>query len=115
MNWIAVLLGGIVAATHYGYSFADDPQGYFYVLRGIEGAIAFGLLGLYFRKNLAVLAVCVWGVFEEVQTALCGYADLIPSPDSGMCLELVGPFPYAAIGAAAIVYLLIRKKNARED
>lgn len=112
MNQVAVAIAVIVVGTHYGYYLFDDKQGWFYVLRGIEGTALFLLLAHIFRRHWPVAAACFFGAFEEVQTALCGFADPVNGM-TGICVELVGPVPYAAAAAAAFVYLAGSRKWLR--
>ncbi len=87
---LAVFLLLAVTFTHYGYEVvaglyedrAAAAQGAFYILRGMEGAFLYGLIGLLIRKPL-VVAVCLWGAIEEAQTSVCGVAH-----------GLVGKHPY---------------------
>jgi len=78
---LAAILLVLVASVHYGYEplalYYEDQAGaaraIFYALRGIEGAALFLVVGLLARKPL-VFAVCMWGAFEESQTAVCRLA-----------------------------------------
>lgn len=79
---LAAILMLLVAGTHYGYdpiaaAFYKDQtaaaRALFYAFRGIEGAALFLVVGLLARRPL-VLAVCLWGVLEEGQTAVCRLA-----------------------------------------
>ena len=75
---LAVFLLLLVAATHYGYdvlamSYADPVQAgkaWFYILRGVEGAALFGIVAAM-AKRPAVFIVCLFGMVEESQTAIC--------------------------------------------
>lgn len=107
---MAFALGLLVWAVHFGEAYFDDRPAAFYVLRGLEGAALFGLVGWLLRANTLVLAVCLWGMLEEAQTAACGWAESAEGNPVGMCMTLVGPWPYAAAGAACIVYLIRGKK-----
>lgn len=99
-----------ILACHYGYFLAPDARAeeeWFYVLRGIEGTVAFLALATLTR-SFWLQTVALWGALENLQTALCGFIELDPDAELGMCLELVGPFPYAAAAAAALVYIVRR-------
>ena len=107
---LAALLLLAIAATHYGEQFFADRPAAFYVLRGIEGAVLFGVIAWAFRSVIPVVWVSLFGMVEEAQTAACGWAETAESHPVGMCMALVGPWPYAAAGAACIVYLIRGKK-----
>lgn len=114
MTRVAVALGCIVAATHYGYFLAPVElwETWFYVLRGVEGTALFLLLARVFHRHWPVVAVCLFGAVEEAQTALCGF---VPPGDEpyGLCLQVAGPIPYSAAAATAIVYLIGSRKWSR--
>ena len=73
----AFLLLIVVALTHYGYQpiaslWPGDVAGaVFYILRGLEGAVLFGLLILRPVKSWQLAIVAAWGFVEEAQTAVC--------------------------------------------
>ena len=121
MNLFALLLLA-VAVTHYGVdvicalfpSLEHASRGLFYAMRGVEGLIAFLVIG-YIRP--ALWAVCLWGAFEEGQTAACrlsyGFGS-VPSvsPWTGLCGEETH-LPLYMMGIV-IAALLVRKvQNAR--
>jgi len=99
----------IVLVTHYGYYLCATPtqaEAVFYVLRGIEGALLFAIIGAS-SKSMIMSAACWLGVFEESQTAVCGmtgYGIEVPLA-SGLCIEQYGYWPYAVVAASAITYL----------
>ncbi len=116
--WALLLLA--IAATHYGYdvacavlpSMAHSAKGLFYVLRGCEGAVLFAVIA-YLRP--AVFPVCLWGMVEEGETAICrlasGPLDKAPLATawSGLCGDEIGvPLYMLGITAAAI---LVTRKN----
>lgn len=103
--------------THYSYHWmAADPyeaMSLFYIARGYEGTFLFAVVAFFLRKNPLAVGACVWGALEEVQTAICqtiGVSYNVPV-DSGLCLEIFGYGPYAAVGSASLVYLLTRKRH----
>lgn len=105
-----ILLGLLVAATHYGYNFLPEgaPQkSYFYVMRGLEAAAAFWWLSRKLIPGSIGVLVCFWAIGEELQTAACGIATapsiVVPSW-SGLCVQAFGAWGYAAFGAAIFVY-----------
>jgi hypothetical protein len=94
---LPVILLVLIAGTHYFYEIlasAYQDQGaaaraIFYALRGIEGAALFVVIGLLARRPLVWL-VCLWGAFEESQTAVCRLArgiDNVPGYEAfqGLC------------------------------
>lgn len=100
MKAAALLL--LVAVTHYGYP--DPASWWFYILRGIEGAVLF-LVIAWHSKGLLFLAA-LWGALEEAQTGVCGYLSMNePTTDQQLCIQAFGPWPYALLAATAIVYL----------
>ena len=112
MNLIAAaIIAAAVWLTHYLYHWtAADPYDamqLFYIARGFEGVLLFAALALLLTRYPLAVGACVWGIFEEAQTSVCGI--LWPggpvAVDSGICLELFGYGPYAALGSAALVYL----------
>ena len=78
---LAAFLLLLVAGCHYGYdvlalNYADPVQAgkaWFYILRGIEGAALFGIIAALDRHPL-VFVVCLFGMVEESQTAICRVA-----------------------------------------
>lgn len=94
-----------IAAAFYGYALFDDGPAAFYVLQGLLGSWCFGLMAYQFRARPAMQAMCLWGLFEQFQVAACGWADVTPDASSGMCMELIGPGPYAAVSAAVAILL----------
>lgn len=114
---LAAAILGAVWLTHYAYHWvAVDPydaMSLFYIVRGYEGLFLFILIAYLLRSNPLAVGACVWGGCEEFQTAACqtiGVGYDVPV-NSGLCLELFGYGPYAAIGSASIVYLLTRKRH----
>lgn len=91
-KWLAAVVLFLWFFTHYGYDHlaanaadqtltdvqnetrvAQAARDWFYVLRGFEGTFLFALVGILARRPL-VWVVCLWGAFEEFQTAACGLA-----------------------------------------
>ena len=97
----------------------DQPAArsqWFYVLRGVGGAILYGLLSGYIGQDKGMrplsrrfaVVICWEGAFEEIQTAACGIGSLnLPIVGAGLCVERFGVIPYALIGATAALYLWI--------
>lgn len=121
---LAALLLALVTLTHYGYSplaeghedAARAARAWFYVLRGLEGVILFGLVGILARRPLVWL-VCLWGALEEGETAVCRLAIGIGNapgyaPFQGLC----GPgwYIFGALVAAAIALNLHDNKRSGE-
>lgn len=84
MRGLPSLLLVLVAVTHYGPPFLaglyPDPdsvvRAWFYILRGIEGALLFCVVWAlaphtptFMRYGVAL--TCAWGALEEAQTAIC--------------------------------------------
>jgi hypothetical protein len=75
---LAAALLLLVACCHYGDSLLaqgyDNPEAaaraIFYILRGIEGVVLFAVIAAITRNRYA-FAVCLFGMFEEGQTAIC--------------------------------------------
>jgi hypothetical protein len=75
---LAVLLLVLVVACHFGGDLIaagyDQPQAaskaLFYILRGIEGTALFAVIASLARHRW-VTAACLFGMFEESQTAIC--------------------------------------------
>jgi len=119
---LAAILLALIALVHYSYDilasgYADQAQAarnIFYILRGVGGAVLFGIVGILSRRTL-VLAVCLFGVFEESQTAVCGLARGVDDvPGYSAFVGLCGEPMYAvglviAIGLAAHLLDKIRK------
>ena len=111
-----IALSAILLA-HYGSEFmADTANGVawaFYVNRGIEGVVLCWLLLPVFQNMngwqrwMGIFAV-ILGIFEEGQTAICGYvAQGMPVPlGSTLCYERFGEFPYLALCALALTFML---------
>ena len=78
---LAVVLLVLIALTHYGYDplaqLFEDPdrsaRRIFYALRGFEGTALFFIIGCVCR-NFFVRCACLWGIWEESQTAVCQMA-----------------------------------------
>lgn len=110
---IALALAIGIAATFYGYTLFNDGPVAFYVLQGALGFLTLGLLAYVYRRDSVIQAVCFWGMFEQFQVAACGWADVQPASWSGMCLELVGPVPYAIAAATAVLLMLRFRREGR--
>lgn len=109
----------VVAVTHFGTVMLDGPQQEqwgFYILRGVEGAVLFGLLALELKDKpwgrLALFA-CILGAFQEAETAVCGaflYGYNESTPD-GLCIAKFGIWPYALAGATIAVFLMRKRRE----
>ena len=108
MNRTAVALTCLIAVTHYGYILAplEHQPTVFYILRGAEGTALFLLIARICRRHWPIFAACLFGAFEEGQTALCGAFSGPEASENGICLDITGPVPYAALAAAGFVYLI---------
>jgi hypothetical protein len=109
----------MVACTHYGYdhlaALYPEPArvtgAIFYVLRGLEGAALFAVVGILSR-SWWVVASCLWGAVEEGQTAVCRLAAGIDVKQSvplfnGLC----GQEAYwMGIAAAAVIAIAMLDK-----
>jgi hypothetical protein len=97
---LALVLFATMLVTHYGYEplagSQSAAQAWFYVLRGIEGVVLFGaIIALLPRSATPALAVCLWGIWEEGQTAACRLAhgiNNLPTPErwQGLCDAITG-------------------------
>ena len=93
---LAALLLLVITGTHYFYdllapAYANPGQAariIFYVARGLEGAVLFGLVWLLARGALLGV-VCLWGFLEEAQTSVCqmanGFVTIDYKPFTGLC------------------------------
>lgn len=96
----------LVLIVHFAV--ADQAASWwFYVARGVEGAILFLLVARH-CTGLAALA-CYLGAWEEASTAVCGYIERDNEITGPLCLQAFGPWPYAILAATAIVYLWSRR------
>lgn len=106
----AILLAA-VAAAHLGYlALPGELQARaFYVGRGLEGMVLFGLLLSHGPRFSLWAGTCLWGYAEEWQTAVCRIAtfDQPPGGQSMICVGLLGVKPYAAILAASLALLAV--------
>ena len=119
--WAAGLLL-LVAITHYAYDplailiFGDSggraARALAYVLRGHEGFWLFLAVGILARSRV-LWPVCVFGMVEEGEAALCRLAHPLTEPPpydifSGLC----GYKAYTAgIAAAAVLALIIIRRK----
>lgn len=107
----------VILLAHYGSEFlsnsANGVAWAFYINRGIEGVVLCWLLLPVFQamkgwqKIVGVFAVLL-GIFEEGQTAICGYvAQGMEVPlGSTLCFERFGAFPYLALCALALTLMI---------
>lgn len=114
-----------VILTHYGYQWVaaglDEPEKWaswwFYIFRGVEGALLFYLLSATFAgpSKWIGAAACWLGMWEETQTAVCGAASIYSGPVplwSGLCLERFGPGIAIILGAIAL-WTVLRDRQTR--
>lgn len=122
---LAVFLLLLVVGCHYTDSHLaklyEHPEAaskaIFYILRGIEGSLLFVVIASIVRSRF-VLLVCLFGVFEESQTAICRAAkpiDTKPAVElfTGICGEPLYGIGLVAAGviALAIEYELGRRRG----
>lgn len=128
-NALAVALLFVVAVVHYGYEpiasllYPDQAEraarAVFYVARGFEGAVLYGLLWACAPRRLPVMAACLWGAVESAQTALCrialglGGPTPAPGPYGGLC-DLATDWPISGLTAvvALVCISIVRECNA---
>lgn len=128
MKRLASLLLVLCVITHYAYEplaeFYTDPdhaaRAIFYALRGVEGAVLYGLVWrlawCLARKRAAYSAAafggvslaCAWGVLESAQTAVCrvavGIGEAAESERySGLCDAATGLPVYGLTMLVALV------------
>lgn len=111
---LSALLLLVVAFTHYGIDplcdmipqLAHASRAIFYVMRGLEGAVLFAVIC---KLRPALWPVCLWGFFEESETAVCRMsAGLSSSPSaeawSGLCGLQTG-LPLYMLGIVVLAIL----------
>ena len=92
-DWIASLYGNAEQAT----------KAWFYILRGLEGVVLFAVVGCLTR-SISVAVVCLWGLLEEAQTAVCRLGKPIAeSPPHELFTGLCGQPAYVSGLIAALV------------
>lgn len=120
----------LVLITHYAYEplaslYSNEDQAarvIFYVLRGMEGTILFGLVWLLAPRTprparYGVALACLWGMLEEAQTAICQLAVGITGDDThlpfqGLCDVVTGwPIYMGTVSAALILAALRFRKD----
>jgi len=119
---LAAILLALIALVHYSYDLwamgyanqAQAARNIFYILRGVGGAVLFCIVGLLSRRTV-VLAVCLFGAFEESQTAVCGLArgiDSLPGYEAfvGLCGQ-----PMYTIGLWALVCLALYLRGQKNE
>ena len=93
-----------------------------HIFTAVEATAALILLAPYFPRTTLWGAIgftaCLVGAFEEGQKAICstayfGAERAIPLY-SGMCIESIGPVPYAIIAASALTIIYWRVRNDRK-
>lgn len=97
----------VVAANHYGTeplaSFYADPikahKALFYIAQGLKGvvlwAVVWWLLAKFKKLTACGATVCMWGILEDGQVAVCRMAlgiesYPIASPGKGLCSLVTG-------------------------
>lgn len=116
---VVILL--VVGITHWGYDFIartpEQARWLFYILRGVEGSVAFFLLSTLLDEPLAIVA-CWLGIWEESQTAVCGMASMSENlyvPQwSGLCVERFGFVPYL-LASAFFGFITWKRTNDRKS
>lgn len=120
---LAVSLLATVGAVHFGYDLIalayPDPgaaaKAWFYMLRGIEGVVLFGIVAALARTR-GVIAVSLLGMFEEGMTTACRASKPIGGvlgyePFSGLC----GPEWYRlGLGLLGLIALGLAYEIGRE-
>lgn len=116
--WLLLL----VAIVHLGYeplaawAYPHAPvaagKAFFYILRGVEGAVLWlAVLALASDRRPTLVVACAWGAVESAQSAACrlalpigGSSPVAPSW-GGMC-DLVAGVPVAGLTAAVALLAL---------
>ena len=125
--WIAIaalLCITVMAQLSFGLLPAMTPARWFYVLRGMEGAILFLLLPLMAQRTptsrqlAALVTVAMFGATMEALTAICGLAwywgkGPIPQPSGGLLCDAAHPQTWAwlTIAVAAALILIVRARR----
>lgn len=120
MRWPDFGLLLLVAATHLGYTplaalsggGLAHEQTWFYILRGVEGAIGFAVAGWAGRQWPWWRLACAWGFVEELQTAACGLAAFDGAGNAAgqsVCQALTGLPPYTAPVVLVLMLRLLRR------
>jgi len=108
------------AGSHLAQGYADPDaakRAIFYILRGIEGTVLFMVVSTLAR-NRWVSVVCLFGIFEESQTAICRAAKPIAERPAvelfqGLCGEpWYGVGLFVALGLAVWLADKIREGRA---
>lgn len=115
----AIILLVLISITHYAYGplsqIGSTPARWFYVLRGFEGCVLFGLLSLVCRDRVSRW-LCYWGIAESALTAGCGSFRLFGSiptlrATEGIC-DAYGIHTYwLGLAIAAVFALIIWRSN----
>lgn len=105
-----------VMLAHYGYLTVDEQaQSWaFYIMRGVEGVVlGLALLGTFPPgvPRIVGTAVCWLLIFEEGQTAVCGYLASGGSPN-GLCVEVFGGNGYALLICVAAACIAWKRERA---
>lgn len=128
-NRLAVLLFVLVFGVHYGPDLIavhyPNPEAatkaLFYIARGLEGVVLYLLIAILSGGWIVrtVWLVCLWGLVEEAQTAVCRLSkpiSTVPGVElfSGLCGKdwyVAGLFAALVIGA----FILDRGKSHELD
>lgn len=121
---LSILLLAVVAMTHYLYPILCEfiaplhgqEKGVFYVLRGVEGAVLYGVL---IRLQPKLWPVALWGAIEESETAVCRLSVGFPAPSvgssgNGLCDDLTH-WPLSMIGIAIAAVLVTRANVGKSE
>lgn len=125
-RWIAALYAATLAA-HHGYRWAaGDTAGreFFYVARGVEGALLFLSLALLAAtrraaaERWALFALAVYGAVEEALTAMCGIGWYWLTPPAAQAIAAGGDLCsrsrgwwWMSIVATAVILLAARMRD----
>jgi hypothetical protein len=110
---LAVLLLLVVTITHWGYDplcalvpgWEKSAWAVFYVLRGVEGAVLFGVV--WYLKPV-LWPICLLGFTEESETAVCRLAAGISRPVTGSAWTgLCGAETGLPLYMAGLVYVAV--------
>lgn len=111
----------LVAAVHFGYEplahwmYPNAPtaaaKAIFYIFRGVEGFVLWGMVFHLGRKSLLFGVACAWGAFESAQTSMCRLAAPIAgnppvAPAFGGLCDLVSGLPVVGLTAVLVLVAL---------
>jgi hypothetical protein len=104
---LAIIVGAHYSADHFAQGYGDPAaasRALFYILRGLEGSALFVVIAILARHRW-VSVVCLFGLFEESQTAICRAARPIgerPAVElfKGLCGD-----PWYGVGLIVAVFI----------